>query len=672
MFDKILIANRGEIALRILRTCRDMGIGTVVVYSEADSRSPCVEQADEAAWIGASPAVESYLVKESIIEAALTHGCQAVHPGYGFLSENPAFARMAVEAGLVFIGPSPEAIALLGDKMASKALAGRIGMPVVPACGEPVTDPDRAMAAAADMSYPLLLKPTAGGGGRGMRVIARPEDLPAAFKACQEEALKGFSDDRIFIEQYIARPRHIEFQVLADHHRRVIHLGERECSVQRRYQKVIEESPSIALDAQLRERMGELSCRLAREAAYTNAGTVEFILDSDANFYFLEMNTRLQVEHPVTEMVTGLDLVEMQIRIAADEPLPIEQQDVAFNGWAVEARICAEDPSRDFAPTTGIVSRYAVPRGKGIRVDDGISAGSLVTIHYDSMLSKVIAHGSDRKDALSLLNRALNGYHIEGLDTNLDFANAVVNHPAFIGGDLSTDFIESHFRDGRSLAPPEPEKLHCMVMAGLMVYHNRQGLVRESLGPMSPLVGRMLGPRKMTRYKVKAGEDLLDIALEGDPAKREWRIEVDGREYHVTTPEFEFYRRRLKLRINGKPHMFRLRYQENHIMAFFCGIVRLLEIYTPLEWALSAFLPKASFTVQENELTCPMPGLVIEVAVEAGDFVRKGQELLRIESMKMQSGIAAPRDGVVASVGIAPGDAVETDQVLLHFENEGG
>jgi propionyl-CoA carboxylase alpha chain len=362
----------------------------------------------------------------------------------------------------------------------------------------------------------------------------------------------------------------------------------------------------------------------------------------------------------------------MQLRIAAGEPLPLQQQEVALNGWAVEARICAEDASRDFAPTTGIVSRYAVPRGKGIRVDDGISAGSLVTIHYDSMLSKVIAHGHDRKEAVSRLNRALNGYHIEGLDTNVDFANAVVNHPTFEAGELSTDFIDEHFEDGQSRRPPEQTKLDYMIMAGLLVYHNRQGQVRESLGPMSPLVGRTPGPPKMTRYKVKAGEDAFDIVLEGDPESGQWRIEVDGREYHVTTPEFEFYRRRLKLLINGDPHMFRLRYQENHIMAFFCGIVRLLEVYTPLEWELSGYMPKDRSTVQENELKCPMPGLVIDVGVGPGDFVRKGQELLRIEAMKMQSSIAAPRDGLVASVNVSAGDTVETDQVLLRFENESG
>jgi propionyl-CoA carboxylase alpha chain len=667
VFGKILIANRGEIALRIIRTCQRMGIGAVVVYSEADSRLPSVEQADEAALIGPSPAPESYLVKERIIEAAVAHGCEAVHPGYGFLSENPDFARMVNEAGLVFVGPDPEAVALLGDKVASKALAERAGIPVVPAHPEPLIDPDQALAVAEKMPLPLLLKPAAGGGGRGMRIVNALEELLPAFQACQEETVKGFSDDRVFMEKYVLRPRHIEFQILADRGGRVVHLGERECSIQRRYQKVIEESPSPAVDRELRSEIGGLACRLAKEAGYTNAGTVEFLMDAHRQFYFLEMNTRLQVEHPVTEMVTGLDLVELQIRIAAGESLPITQEEMVMEGWAIEARICAEDPARDFFPTTGIVTRYAVPRGKDIRVDDGIRAGSAVTIHYDSLLSKVIARGETRQEAILNLVRALNGYHIEGLTTNVDFVNAVADHPAFASAELSTDFIEEHFAEGQSKRPPDIEKIDYMIMAAVLVYHNRQGQVRDSLGPMSPLIGSTAGPDRTKRYMVKAGEGVHDVHLEGDRISREWQIRIDHRPYQVVTPEFEFYRRRLRLRIDGTSHMFRLRYQENHIQAFFCGIVRLLEIYSPLEWELSKYMLRGMEEVQDDLLRCPMPGLVIDVTVGGGDYVRKGQELFRIESMKMQSSIAAPRDGEVAEVLVSSGQTVETDQVLLRF-----
>ncbi len=668
VFEKILIANRGEIAVRIIRTCKKMGLQTVVVHSEADSRLPFVEQADEAAFIGPAPAYASYLVKEKIIEIALAYHCQAVHPGYGFLSENPAFARMTTEAGLVFIGPSSEAIELLGDKMASKALARRVGIPVVPACPEPFSHPNEALRAASKMTFPLLLKPAAGGGGRGMRIVNKEEDVVPAFKACQEEAVKGFSDDRLFLEQYIPKPRHIEFQILADHHGNVIHLGERECSIQRRYQKVLEESPSLALDSSLRARIGGLSCDLARKAGYVNAGTVEFILDSFNNFYFLEMNTRLQVEHPVTEMVTGLDLVELQLRIAAGEHLPFGQEGVSLSGWAIEARICAENPIRDFFPTTGIVTRYAAPRGKGVRVDDGIAAGSVVTAHYDSMLSKVIVLGKDRDEAINKMVGALNGYHIEGLTTNVDFVNAVVDHPAFSAGKLSTDFIAEHFLDGQAKMSPDQEKIDYMVIAAVLVYHNRQDLVRQSLVPMSPIVGREAGLRKMPSYIVKGGEDVCSVVLDGDSKTHNWGIRVEERSYRVVTPEFEYYRRRLRLLIDESYHMFRLSYDQNHIRVFFCGIVRLLEIYSPLEWRLSKYMLRGPSEKEENELRCPMPGLVIGVTVKAGNYVRKGQEIFMIESMKMQSSILSPRDGTVECISVTVGQAVETDQVLIKFK----
>jgi propionyl-CoA carboxylase alpha chain len=487
VFEKILIANRGEIAVRLMASCKRMGIRTAAVYSEVDFRSPHVHSADQAVFIGAARAQDSYLNGRRIVDAALASGCQAIHPGYGFLSENAEFARLTAEAGLTFIGPPPSAIALLGDKIAAKELAIRAGVPVVPGLHRSLDDLGDAEAVADEIGFPLLLKPAAGGGGRGMRIVYSKDELPPALSACRNETTKGFADDRIFIERYVERPRHIEVQILADQHGSVVYLGERECSIQRRYQKVVEETPSPAIDASVRKDMGELSCRLAREAGYVSAGTVEFILAPDKSFYLLEMNTRLQVEHPVTELVTGLDLVELQIRIAAGEPLPLRQEDVVVNGWAIEARICAEDPWRGFLPTTGMITRYAAPRGKNVRVDAGISAGSVVTIHYDSLLAKVAAWGETRDAARDTLTRALNGYHIEGVTTNVDFVNSVINHRAFAEGDFSTSFIEDHFLDGLSKTAPELECLSYMAMAAVLVHHTRQSLVRESLKPMSPL-----------------------------------------------------------------------------------------------------------------------------------------------------------------------------------------
>ena len=672
MFDKILIANRGEIARRVIRTCRKLGVETVAVYSDVDFRSPHVREADEAAYLGPAPASQSYLVKEKLIEAALSHGCQAIHPGYGFLSENAEFARMTANAGMVFIGPSAEAIAMLGDKMASKALAIRSGVPVVPGHHEPLSDLDEARRIAREIGFPLLLKPAAGGGGRGMRIVNDAEELPGALLACQDETRKSFSDDRIFIERYIARPRHIEIQIIADQHGKVLFLGERECSVQRRYQKVIEECPSVALDDGLRQQMGQVACALSREAGYTNAGTVEFILDEDRSFYFLEMNTRLQVEHTVTEWVFGVDLVELQLRVATGEALALQQQALQPRGWAIEARICAEDPSRDFFPTTGMITRYAPPQGHNIRVDDGVAAGSVINIHYDSLLAKVIGYGENREQARETLIRALNSYHVAGITTNIDFANAIITHPAFAAGVLSTRFIEEHFDGGTPREPPLPEHLHYMVIAATTIYHFRQRLVHDSLQPMMPQVGKKPAVRAHYDYVVQVSDGIFHTRVEGTGEPQQWNIAVDDAVYRVKTPPFEFYRRRLKLDIDGRYHMFRARHQEHHIQAAYCGVVRNFEIYSPREWELAVHMPRLKEEVEEHFLRCPMPGLVVAVNVDAGSYVRLGQELLRIESMKMESAVASPLEGLVRSVSVSAGQTVETGEPLLEFELPSG
>jgi propionyl-CoA carboxylase alpha chain len=669
MFEKILIANRGEIAVRVIRTCKSMGIRTVAVYSEPDFRSIHVSQADEAVLLGGARPAESYLVMDKIIDAALATGCQAVHPGYGFLSENPLFAEKVAAAGLIFIGPPAPVIAAMGDKIAAKKLAIKAGVPTVPGHSEPVITLAEAQAAAAGVGYPILLKPAAGGGGKGMRIVDRAEEMASALQLCQQETQKSFGDARIFVERFISKPRHIEIQIIADQHGHVVHLGERECSIQRRYQKIIEESPSCALDPILRERMGSLACELARKAGYVNAGTVEFILDEQGEFFFLEMNTRLQVEHPVTELVNGLDLVELQLRIAAGDVLPFSQQQVALKGWAMEVRVCAEDTERGFVPSIGLITRYAAPKGKNVRVDAGVDAGSTVGVFYDPLLAKVITWGETREEARKRMVQALNGYHIEGILTNIDFANQVITHPVFIRGELSTDFIPTHLLGIAENRPPV-EVLHAMALATTLIYHLRENLVQNSLLPLQSRVGVSSLHQGPYEYVTKSNDAIFPIALKKIGPELQWQILIDTINYQVITPPMEFYRRRLKLNINGEDAYFRLTYSGNFIEAAFCGVIRTFEIYNPREWQLAHFMPPPVTAVDANILDCPMPGLVVDVKVKAGERVFRGQELIILESMKMESAVSAPGDGVVESVSVKPGDAVETGTLLIHFKKD--
>jgi propionyl-CoA carboxylase alpha chain len=668
MFDKILIANRGEIAVRIIRTCRKLGIGTVAVFSEIDSRALHVQEADEAVFLGAGPSEQSYLLKEKVIKAAVEKGCHAIHPGYGFLSENAEFAEMVVAAGLVFIGPAAPVIAMLGDKIASKNLAIEAGVPVVPGHNQPVSDLEEVRSIADAIGYPVLLKPAAGGGGRGMRIAHGPDELEVALKEGQEETRKAFGDNKIFLERYVENPRHIEIQIMADQHGNVIYLGERECSIQRRYQKVIEEAPSLALTPEMRRDIGERACSLASAAGYSNAGTVEFILDPRGDFYFLEMNTRLQVEHPVTEMITGLDLVELQLMVAAGRQLPCGQEDITLIGWSIEARICAEEPDRNFLPSTGLITRYAEPRGKNIRMDSGIMAGSRVSVYYDNMLTKAVSWGETREEARKTLVQALNKFHLEGVITNADFANAILNHPAFIDGQLSTNFIAEHFDQGVMKIDPPLEKLEFMVIACTLVYHNRLSLVRESLKPMIAKVGPAHRPETWHEYVVKGEKNIFTIRLLGHIDSHLWDIQVNDNQYEVITPDFEFYRRRLKLGINGQPEYFRLQYRENFFWAAFCGINRIFEVYSPREWELAQYMPKQSKATLDNVLLSPMPGLAVDIRVKKGDRVFRGEDIVVIESMKMESGVASPCDGEVDEVRVKIGQALESGDVLITFK----
>ncbi len=669
MFKKILIANRGEIAIRIIRTCNRLGIGTVAVYSDADSRSLHRHLADEAVHIGPSPSQQSYLVIDKIIQAAKSTGCEAVHPGYGFLSEKAEFARAVEAAGMVFIGPPVEAVDIMGDKITSKELAKNAGVPVIPGHIEAIRDEAEALKIAEEVGYPVLLKPAAGGGGKGMRIVRKAEDMKDALAACRQETQKAFNDTRVFVERYIEQPRHIEIQILADSHGNVIHLGERECSIQRRYQKVIEESPSPAVSADLRQRMGKAACDLAQRANYVNAGTVEFVMDAQQNFYFLEMNTRLQVEHPVTEMITGLDLVEWQLRIASGEPLPFDQRAIKFNGWAIEARICAEEPTRGFIPSTGMVTRYFAPRGAGIRVDSGVNIGGKVDVYYDSMLAKLICHGKTREDARRNLIEALNGYHIEGVSTNIDFVTRVLCLPEFAEGNLSTGFIDQHFEGGKAKLSPAIQYLRLAALAATLIYHTRTVAVRKSLRHMVSDIGVKRDNGRSHRYMVRCQEDVFEVVLEQPPVSGQvCPIQVDGAMFQVEIPRFEFFRRRLKLNINGQAYRFRIRFDESFMFMSFNGISRLFEIYTPKEWEMMRFMPEKADRALNNILVCPMPGLVVDVLAQKGERVFRGQNLVILESMKMESGVASPIDGVIAEVLVNKGQAVEADQTLIKFE----
>lgn len=445
MFKKILIANRGEIALRIIRACREMGIKTVVVYSEADRESLPVRLADQAFCIGPAPAARSYLNIPGMISAALLSGAEAVHPGYGFLAENPAFAEACARHGLVFIGPSPEAVRKMGDKIAAREAVSKSGVPVVPGSPGALSRVKEALDVASEIGYPVLVKAGAGGGGRGMRVANNPAELAGAVQTAQAEARAAFGDDRVYLEKYVEEPRHIEFQVLGDIRGRIIHLGERECSLQRRNQKLVEESPSVALTPRLRKKMGEMAVRAARSVSYTGAGTVEFLLDKDQNFYFLEMNTRIQVEHPVTEMVTGIDLIKEQIRLAAGEPLGYNQEEIRVRGWSIECRINAEDPGRDFAPSPGVITAFLPPGGPGVRLDSAAYPGWKVPPYYDSLIAKLIAWGQDRDEALARMERALSEFFIEGIKTTISFHRQVLQDPLFRRGELSTGFLQRRF-----------------------------------------------------------------------------------------------------------------------------------------------------------------------------------------------------------------------------------
>jgi propionyl-CoA carboxylase alpha chain len=661
MFRKILIANRGEIACRIARTARRMGIETVAVYSEADAQALHVRTADEAVAIGPAPAAQSYLDIERIVAACRQTGAEAVHPGYGFLSENANFAAALAAAGIVFIGPGAEAIAAMGDKIESKKLAREAGVSTVPGHLDVILDADVAIEIAHDIGYPVMLKASAGGGGKGMRIARNDAETRDGFRAAQSEARSSFADDRVFIEKYIEEPRHIEIQVLGDGHGNILHLGERECSIQRRHQKVIEEAPSPAIDDRTRARMGAQAVALARAVGYCSAGTVEFILDRDGNFFFLEMNTRLQVEHPVTELVTGLDLVEWMIRIAAGERLPFTQRDVRLDGWAIEARVYAEDPARNFLPSIGRLSRYRPPQGEGLRLDTGVFEGAEISLYYDPMIAKLIASGRDRDSALDRLLQALDGFAIAGVQHNLAFLAAAVDKPRFRQGRLSTNFIAEEFAPGFG-APPGPVAADALILVAAALAHRR--LRERELTIAGQLAGAPLPVEEDVSVRLDGAAHTVAVRTE-DGA---YRVEIDGESraaatdwqpgqplLHAVVDEHA-----VTVQIDRLPgQAFRLVHR---------GIVRRVQILSPRAAALLARMPEKKAADTARALLSPMPGLLSAITVEVGQEVKAGEPLAIVEAMKMENVLAAEHDGRIARIRANPGDSLAVDQVILEFE----
>ncbi|MFI8486462.1 acetyl/propionyl/methylcrotonyl-CoA carboxylase subunit alpha [Streptomyces rubrogriseus] len=632
MFDTVLVANRGEIAVRVIRTLRSMGVRSVAVFSDADADARHVREADDAVRIGPAPATESYLSVERLLEAAARTGAQAVHPGYGFLAENAGFARACEEAGLVFIGPSADAIALMGDKIRAKETVRAAGVPVVPgSSGSGLTDAQLADAAL-EIGTPVLLKPSAGGGGKGMRLVRDAAVLADEIAAARREARASFGDDTLLVERWIDRPRHIEIQVLADGHGGVVHLGERECSLQRRHQKVIEEAPSVLLDEATRAAMGEAAVQAARSCGYRGAGTVEFIVPGSdpSQYYFMEMNTRLQVEHPVTELVTGLDLVEWQLRVAAGEPLGFGQEDVRLTGHAIEARLCAEDPARGFLPSGGTVLRLREPEGDGVRTDSGLSEGTEVGSLYDPMLSKVIAYGPDRETALRRLRAALAGTVTLGVQTNAGFLRRLLAHPAVVTGELDTGLVEREV-DGL-VATDVPEA----------VYEAAAAVRLEALRPR--------GDGWTDPFSVPSG-----WRMGGEPKALAFHLRVTDPVEHTPRGTHTVTGDRVTVTLDGVRHTF-------HRAADWLG--RDGDAWQVRDHDPVAASLNRSAHAGADSLTAPMPGTVTVVKVAVGDEVSAGQSLLVVEAMKMEHVISAPHAGTVAELDVAPGTTVAMDQVL--------
>ena len=681
MFTKILIANRGEIACRVIVTARKMGIKTVAVYSDADRDARHVMLADEAVHIGPAPSRESYLQADKIIAACKQTGAQAVHPGYGFLSENEGFAKRVEEEGIAFIGPKHYSIAAMGDKIASKKLANEAKVNTIPGYNDAIESAEAAVEIAKGIGYPVMIKASAGGGGKGLRVAFNDKEALEGFTSCRNEARNSFGDDRVFIEKYVEEPRHIEIQVLGDSHGNVIYLNERECSIQRRHQKVIEEAPSPFISDATRKAMGEQAVALAKAVKYQSAGTVEFVVGKDQSFYFLEMNTRLQVEHPVTECITGLDLVELMIRVAAGEKLPLTQADVKRNGWAIECRINAEDPFRNFLPSTGRLVRFAPPEQsmwqgdtkhlQGVRVDTGVQDGGEIPMYYDSMIAKLIVHGKDRNEAIAKMREALNGFVIRGVSSNIPFQAALLAHPKFVSGQFNTGFIAENYSQGfHAEDVPHDDPAFLTALAAFVR--------RKSRERASTISGQLPG------YAVNAGKDYVVVTL-GTDGKNTYtpvhvdefvgetgsaRVAVAGKAYEIRS-QSRLNDIAILGTVNGTPftaqvergtpkNPLALRVQHN-------GTRIDVLVMSPRMAELHALMPYKAPPDMSRYVLSPMPGLLVDVAVVPGQKVQAGERVAVIEAMKMENVLFATADGVVGKVLAAKGESLAVDQAIIEF-----
>ena len=685
MFTKILIANRGEIACRIIKTARRMGIATVAVFSEADRDARHVELADEAVFIGPPPSRESYLAMDKIIAACKQTGAQAVHPGYGFLSENAVFARRVEEEGIVFIGPKHGSIAAMGDKIASKKLANDAKVNTIPGYNAAIDSAQQAVEIAKGIGYPVMIKASAGGGGKGLRVAHNDTEAFEGFTSCRNEAKASFGDDRVFIEKYVVEPRHIEIQVLGDAFGNCVYLHERECSIQRRHQKVIEEAPSPFISDATRKAMGEQAVALARAVNYQSAGTVEFVVGNDQSFYFLEMNTRLQVEHPVTECITGLDLVEQMIRVAAGEKLAFKQADIPRRGWAMECRINAEDPFRNFLPSTGRLVKYqppaqtleagvpmaagsgdgsnALPMG-GVRVDTGVYEGGEIPMYYDSMIAKLVVHGVDRADAIRRMREALNAFVIRGVSSNIPFQSALLAHPKFGAGTFNTGFIAEHYPKGFSAALIEQDDPRFLLLLAGAV-HRR---MRERA---SRITGQMPG------HRLAIGEEFVVVLADSTGKRRltplqvklvqgAFRVSVDGK---TSVLSFAGPLRDIAVhgQVDGQPFCAQVERVGLNYRIVHNGLQIEARVLTARAAELEALMPFKAPADLSRFLLSPMPGLLVDIAVKPGQAVRAGEKLAVIEAMKMENTLVAVQDGVVAKVTANKGDSLAVDQVILEF-----
>ena len=671
MFKKILIANRGEIACRIIKSARKLGIKTVAVYSEADRDALHVEMADEAVAIGPPPAAQSYLIIENIVEACRKTGAEAVHPGYGFLSEREAFPVALEKAGIVFIGPNPRAIAAMGDKIESKKAAAKAKVSTVPGFLGEITDAKHAVKIAAEIGYPVMIKASAGGGGKGMRVAYNAQEAEEGFVSARSEAKSSFGDDRVFVEKFIENPRHIEIQVLGDKHGNVIYLGERECSIQRRNQKVIEEAPSPLLDARTRKAMGEQAVALSKAVGYDSAGTVEFVAGQDRSFFFLEMNTRLQVEHPVTELVTGVDLVEQMIRVAAGEKLKLKQSDVQLNGWAVESRVYAEDPFRNFLPSIGRLTRYRPPQeasanGGTVRNDTGVFEGAEISMYYDPMIAKLVTHAGTREAAIDLQADALDAFVIDGVEHNISFLAALMQHPRWREGRLSTGFIAEEFKGGFKPRVPQGEELDILAAVAIAIDHLANVRRRE-------ITDQMAGPavRFSSRRVANVGGALVAARVEGTlghPAKvtlvdakgiRRTTLDVDA-DWWLGNPLWRGHvgKRRVAVQVRPILNGYELAYRGLRTKAY---------VYTEREAVLAALMPEKVAPDTSKLLLCPMPGLVKAIHVSQGQEVKAGEALCVVEAMKMENILRAERDAMVKSIKAKAGDSLAVDAVIMEF-----